>query len=146
MKTLPKLSEYGEKLDIRYFDGHINLTDYQKENSNYRKLITQSLNISHFVPAKLIDGVWGLLEEPINFFSDSPNKEESKMYQNSQAVKEYQTALDNCVFKGFIKRNEDWYSNGILDIDEEFIENKTIEDVIKYNLEITDKIAEKFKI
>jgi hypothetical protein len=40
--------------------------------------------------------------------------------------------------KGFVSYQEDW-----LDIDDEYCQNKTIEDLVIYNLTLTDNIINK---
>jgi hypothetical protein len=69
-----------------------------------KNLFKQQLNISLFVPAKLVDGKWVVLEENLIF---PANMEGSEMA--SKHRQEYQDALNNVVFEGFevVRNNYD---------------------------------------
>jgi len=135
MKTLQKLSEYVKtRYGINNFD-----EDILKEIVDYTNFIIQPLTLSHFVPALFRDGVWEVLENPYG---------NGMIDKYSEKCKEYQTALENVIFKDFEVNIIHGYINRKGDI-LPFMEintEETIESIIPYNLEITDKIAEKFKI
>jgi len=142
MKTLPKLSEYVNKIFT-----HIRWAEQEEVNRivRYTNFIRQPLNLSHFVPSIEKDGKWIVLEEPpINVDGN-----------NVDWQIQYQTALDNVVFKGFvidydnivINRN----SNNRLQFNDYSIYFnvsscvvKTIEDLIPYTLEVNENIIKKF--
>jgi len=162
MKTLPKLSEYVKRLDVS--SNFKTDTQDLEEIIDYTNFITQPLNLSHFVPAKLVDEFWIILEEPKE--PESPyNDKQCDIWAQYEIYKSrYQTALENVIFKGFevseiLGRSE--YHLRIAHSEKDFMPfrkvNNTdkwtikdsifdIEELIPYNLEITDKIAEKFKI
>lgn len=159
--TLPRLSEYVKLIESQSFTETEKYAIIEWQNKcmafdnilNYTNFITQQLNISHFVPAVMKDGVWFVLEEA--------NPElETIMY--CEKYEEYQNALDNVIFKGFYTYHDGYEDlQGITNGHERFVfdqdsscfnsndldeQIQTIEDLIPYNLEITDKIAEKFKL
>jgi len=96
------------------------------------------------VPCKLVDGVWVVLEEP------------NKYTSNLEINDEYQQAKERCLFEGFSRKwwddektildlffNDDKFyfyycTNGYFSSNHNNIESpKTIEDLVKYNLELT---------
>jgi hypothetical protein len=113
------------------------------------KFLKQNLELWMFVPCKLVEGVWVVLEEPKendlsgSFFD---------MQTGFHYEKEYQEAKNRCVFTGFEvtiynvnenstvdiiginklrlfwKDKKEWYKSAL---------NSTIEDLVKYNLELT---------
>lgn len=103
---------------------------YFKEQSkldkirSYANFLKQPLALWMFVPCKLVDGVWVVLEE-------------KKPFQDNYF--EFQQAKERCLFEGFGVRKGNWLSNGNIDIDEEFCQGLSIESLVKYNLELTQK-------
>ena len=122
--------------------------------------LLQSLEIWMFLPAKLVDNIWVVLEKPKSdgqniqkFKSDSFDY---KAYWEKQN-KEYEIAKSNVLFKGFEIEEETeniiWlsiknfnsdrgdftiqYSKKINSFSYSFIKYKIIEDLIKYNLELS---------
>lgn len=166
MKTLPKLSEYVDlrpmtsTFDTEQSDWYYKEVQLLDEIRNYTNFITQPLNLSHFVPAIEKDGKWVVLEEP--------KKEQfltiSGLYQtdyHKKAIQEYQTALDNVVFKGFEYENKEHleefstlkndktsfnYDEKYMTFEENRFYIETIEDLIPYNLEVNDNIIKKFNL
>lgn len=137
MKKIPELSKYV-KLLIEKYNSQYNYDaiDFKKDVIEITEFIRQKTNISHFVPAVMKDGVWLVLEEPNsdNYISDDwPTGENEKYWFD---LEEYQTALGNVVFKNVSKSVAEYY----------LLTVNTIEDLIPYNLEITDIIAERFKL
>ena len=62
---------------------------------NYSDFLEQPLNLGMFVPCKLVDGVWVVLEEPVK--TDRPVMNDFRI----KALKEYQEAKDRVLFEGF---------------------------------------------
>jgi len=123
---------------------HLSLRDFNI--TNYANFLKQPLKLWMFVPCKLVDGVWVVLEEPEQGkYKHIPN---SKMFEDK--VKEYQEAKDRCLFEGFktVVRNDvnlilhsgfcliD-YNLGHFGFYDKSKPIKTIEDLVKYNLELT---------
>lgn len=113
------------------------------------------LNISMFVPAKLVDGEWVVLEEPKGKKCCGGIKNDcycrGYLQYEEQELIEYQTALSNVLFEGFKIEN---YENQDYSIKSENIilnvfckqckKNwfllkgiETIENILKYNLTLT---------
>lgn len=154
MKTLPKLSEYLDKLEDYLSYGAIDLLEYQKRASKLKNFYKEQTNISNYVPAIEKDGKWIVLEKPI-FTTESAITELEKYNLLNQ---EYQTALDNVVFKCKVCvfseehiridfTNEislHWYK-GSLD-SYKCRDLKTIEDLSFLNLEVNEPIIKKFNL
>jgi len=58
---------------------------------NYANFLSQKLELWMFVPCKLVDGVWVVLEEPFN------DGENDQYY--SSAMQEYQEVKERCLFE-----------------------------------------------
>lgn len=103
----------------------------------YAKFLKQPLEKWMFVPCKLVDGIWVVLEEP-NVNNYHHNAVCSQMYCDDK--KEYKKAKERCLFEGFeLKGQTDlsWifkYNNKF-----PYFVNKSgnIESIVKYNLQIT---------
>lgn len=150
---------YADKLD--YYEGQSNAMSYVV---SYANLLSKKLEIWMFVPCKFIEGVWVVLEEPKendlcgSFFD---------MQTGFHYEKEYQEAKDRVLFEGFeVVDKGKWSKNNplsglwLININNECrpfsycskgypkewywakMNLETIEDLIKYNLELT-KTAQK---
>jgi hypothetical protein len=104
---------------------------------DYAKLLKQVPNVGMFIPAKLVDGKWVVLEEKEN-------------YQDN--FEEFEEAKENVIFKGFelVEAHEDYIHIKsdevylVFDIEEggaiDFETQKsngsieTVEDLVKFNL------------
>ena len=106
----------------------------------YGLFLRQKLELWMFVPCKLVDDVWIILEEPVY-------TEPSNMYYNNSYVKEYKEAKDRCLFEGvtYIPA-EDKNSYDIIRICKEisvinypkFWKDAIVESLIPYNLILTE--------
>lgn len=105
---------------------------------NYAKFLKQSLEQCMFVPC---DENGNVLENKSCNFSCSPSdfSEKGKCGLNGcyEKSKQYQKAQERVLFEGFKVKGDFWLSNGELYIDEEFCENKTIEDLIDFDVTLT---------
>lgn len=119
----------------------------------YANSIKQFLEIWMFVPCKLVEGVWVVLEVPIYNGVDD-------QYYGAQ-IEQYEQAKEKVLFEGFNVKNNtvkiaynSWlefhffnFSNGnkevyLLDFSVENTEMRrvyTIEDLVKYKLELINK-------
>lgn len=92
---------------------------------NYAEFLKQILAIWMFVPAKLVDGVWIVLEEPnINEFKSKPFCESGlcKAYENE--VKEHQEAKDRVLFEGFrLEGKYLWHKESLFMISDNYNES-----------------------
>ena len=133
---------------------------------NYAKFLSQKLELWMFVPCKLVDGVWVVLEEPkkYEYVCSNPSNElvEDVELNYNIAVQEYQEAKERVLFEGFEIINKGkwsktnplcglWLSNKNNDCKpfsycskgypKEYywanINSEKIEDLVKYNLELT---------
>jgi len=165
MKNLMSSRAFGELLrsDAPGFKIRLDyLKWYETLRNNYDDFLKLKLELWMFVPCKLVDGVWVVLEEPLHIFSDHPEKEKSVMYQSQLLTIEYQQAKDRVIFKNF---RVNYFDLGGSPIDKNssfqivnqdiqictykskpnyFIWNHrndkphlTIEDLVKYSLELT---------
>ena len=68
----------------------------------YAKFLSQKLELWMFIPSKLINGVWVVLEEPnINDFKSKHFCESGECKAYFDELKEYQEAKDRVLFEGF---------------------------------------------
>ena len=149
MKKLISMTKYT----LQKSEKSLNDTDWMIRIVKYAKFLTQPLEPWMFVPC---DNENNVLKSPNNYFLDSPIKEDSKQYQESKLVKEYKKAEDKVLFKGFKvhpwihSENSTktisfdriihvfWYSNKLGWVLSNGV--KTVEDFIKYNLELNKEI------
>ena len=113
------------------------ITSEQFRNNvwNYANLLSRQPQLSDFVPC----GKDGL---PIEY-----NKTASEIFADdnghcriiSKEEYTYNKSLDKVLFKGFQWNSKGYAYKDDLMIDEEFIENLTIESLTPYNLELTEK-------
>ena len=135
MKNLTSISEHSDWLEAcqctnnRKWQLHRKRVEFGK----------QPLEKWMFVPCKLVDSVWVALQEPKKEkYYDEYNEFQEEHYDSD--VLEYQKSKERCLFEGF---EYDQYGFAFLKtkkqcgFDEEYMEGKTIEDLVKYNLEIT---------
>lgn len=124
MKTLTSISKHSDWLDS------IDILILDKWNL-HRKRVNfgkQPLAVYQFVPCKLVDGKWVVLEEPC-----------AGMYGYDHVYKEYQKALDKVLFEGCVLM-DGWCLKlpcGYLLGSEESLNFRTIEDLVTYNLPLT---------
>lgn len=97
-------------------------------HKNYATFLKQPLEIWQFVPCKLINGVWVVLEEPI-FEELLPMNEMDKIYE------EYQQAKSLCLFEGFELDSFGYAYNGEIRI--AFPSSDTIESYSDYRFKLT---------
>jgi len=144
MKTLPKLSEYIFKVGLPENTD----TQFADKVMLYTNFLTQSLNLSHFVPAIEKDGKWIILAKYIKTISEEYLDNNSICRVFSKDEVQYQTALDNVVFKGCVLM-DGWclqLSDGFLFDSIEKLKDYTIEDMTIYNLEVNENIIKKFNL
>lgn len=131
MKNLTSIAKHSDWLDKspymnnRKWELHRQRVDFGK----------QPLALWMFVPCKIVDSVWVVLEEPTHY-----RRNEIGTIWNDD-LKEYRQAKERCLFEGFeigvyplddllMHRNE--FGLPIKDL-----HRQTIEDLVKYNLELT---------
>jgi len=89
--------------------------------TNYAKFLKQPLELWMFVPC---DENGNVLEKP-----------NAGMFGYDHVYNNYNKAKDRVLFEGFEYDNKmEYWHNKHISFDEEFCENKTIEDLIQYNL------------
>jgi len=135
MKNLTSIAKHSDWLENK---GDLN--DSQKWQLHRQRVEfgKQPLEIWQFVPCKLVDGVWVVLEEP------------HRNEQDTWLWAEYKQAKERCLFEGFKKvvRNDVnlilhsgfcliEYNLGHFGFYDKSKSIKTIEDLVKYNLELT---------
>lgn len=104
---LKSISAYSDEID----ELPINYKDSWLLHRKYVEFCKQPLNLGMFVPAKIVDGVWVVLEEPTQekygWYSASHFEEESGWMCEGgeeayyEALKEYQEAKDRVLFEGW---------------------------------------------
>lgn len=78
---------------------------------SFAKFLNSPLNLGMFVPAKLVDGVWVVLEEPLKMdyipFEGRQTKHPIECYESD--LKEYQEAKDRVLFEGFETQKDTYH-------------------------------------
>jgi hypothetical protein len=136
---LPSMVEYVIIQKEKYIK--INRTnEFACRVLDYVNFLSQQPNIGMFVPAVEENGEWIVLIYPTIY--DPRSKTGNTEYNEFEdAMNQYQTALDNVIFDGFQWNEKGYVFKNFIMFDEEFLENKTLEDLTKYNLTLTQKIA-----
>lgn len=120
------------QIDVLSADTMVNLI-------TYKDFLKQSLELWMFVPC---DENGNVLENKSCDISCDPSdfSENGKCGLNGcyNQSKHYQQAQERVLFEGFEYDNKmEYWHNKHISFDEEFCENKTIEDLIQYNLTLT---------
>jgi hypothetical protein len=110
---------------------------YKELVINYANFLKKPLNLGMFVPC---DEKGNFLEEPIKFdlwlkYGDFTQ------YGNylTNKCKPYQQAKERVLFEGFESAKAGYVYNSNISLDEEFIEGKTIQYLIPFNLTLIEK-------
>ena len=93
----------------------------------------QELELWMFVSCKFENGGWVVSEEPFN------DGENDQYY--SSAIQEYKESKERVLFEGFSYDKMGFAYSTTQDecgFDEEYMENKTIETLVKFNLTLTE--------
>lgn len=88
----------------QYLKGKV-LYHHLEKVVNYSDFLIQILELWMFVPCKLIDGVWVVLEEPSGY-----DLWISGIVSDMPEFKEYQEAKERCLFEGFEFKGETDFS------------------------------------
>lgn len=154
MKKLISMTDFVFKITETILDESITEIEKLYKLKNFANFIIQKLEISMFVPCKLVDGVWVVLEDTYSkkpdrndYFNDQEGNLE--LYQhNINLWKEYQEAKESVLFEGFeVKKFKTGtcyldFADGNLLVTNQFVKYdfknfKTVEDLVKHNLELT---------
>jgi len=132
MKNLISNTAFGQYLETL----ELSNSAYRMLRKNFDLFLLRKLEIWQFVPCKLIEGVWVVLEEP---YFDGENDQ-----YYSSAKQEYQKAKERCLFEGIeyvkVEKYSEYfylikYNQCIIWISKDIL--VTVEDMVKYNLELT---------
>jgi len=136
MKTLTSMTDFVlEQSEILHKDQknrnfNLGMLDFATNSIKYARFLKQPLAVYQFVPCKLVDGEWVVLEEPC-----------AGMYGYDHVYKEYQEALDEVLFEGFevCNRQSEFicivFKDGYLLLKN--LLKETIEYLVPYNLQLT---------
>lgn len=115
--------------------GSINILQFRNRMGDYAQFISQKLELWMFVPCKLVDGVWVVIEKPKRVFATSStlaNNIEYTNYYYETELTEFQETKDRVLFEGFTQIS----GTSIIDYLKLF-PNNTIEDLVKYKPTLT---------
>ena len=102
---------------------------------NYANFLKQPLTLGMFVPC---DDDGNVLEEPSKDMWDNfINSQFGHFNESYTYCFNYQEAKSKVIFEDFVGINTDLYSNGFFQFDEEFIFDKSVEDLICFNLAVS---------
>jgi len=137
------LSVYKERMNTPYNDGVLTAMDAERF-VNYANFLSQPLTLGMFVPC--VDNV--PLEEPIKYknWNDYNYSGTDIGFKDEAECRAYDKAKDNVLFEGFeVDMRGDGF-NDVLILDKEFFkDHKTIEDLTKYNLTLTEQAKQQLK-
>lgn len=149
---------------IVYDNEYDALQDLKISIENYANFLKKTLSIEMFVPCKLVNGVWVVLEEPFYYKDFVFNLFDKISEFDKIKCQEYQEAKERCLFEGFEVKFKDckefkyqsekiilvinestyleyncYYKSFILYFDNEIIFSNisTIEDIVKYKPKLT---------
>jgi len=114
--------------------------------SRYANFLKQPLELWMFVPCKLIDGVWVVLEKPRHYDEwESEFKKGFEHLYEGLIMKKYHQAKERCLFKGFefTTETEDDYhlkEDGIYMLTISKDKKETIESIINQNFKLTPTV------
>lgn len=140
------------------------LPGFTNNVSNYANFLSQKLELWMFIPCKFVGGVWVVLEEPEHYqgwykWGSFSKHGDSIVKKCSDYHAELKEAKDRVFFEGFtivsdmyLQTKRTFYFTGKLRIASKYEyhsgeiklnfdlnhDNKTIEDLVKYNLELTE--------
>jgi hypothetical protein len=116
---------------------NIGLHNYLRKTSNYAKFLKRILELWMFVPCKLVDGVWVVLDEPFETGKWSLWTDKER----SEYCDAYEEAKKRCLFNGFYTSRVSDYWIIMLDGTRVWLswnQSKTIEYLIGYNFKLTE--------
>jgi len=98
MEILISHSDYEDSIDLPSVPD----IEFRIKSRNHRAFLKQPLSIEMFVPCKLVDGVWVVMEEPEYYLLWKKYGEFSQYGRAivSESV-EYSKAKERCLFDGF---------------------------------------------
>ena len=136
MEKLISMTEFV----LEQYEKYENLAKYCESVYNHANFLRQTLNISMFVPAKFIDGVWVVLEEPNPIsIGEQIHKNLYEAIYDLKEVEEYESAKSNVLFEGFVlikEHTEYWLLMKDL-FDYKLFKNETIEGLVKFKPTLT---------
>jgi len=150
-------TDFGKKIGSKLILGEIDYTDYFVLRCNYDSFLIKTLEKWMFVPC---DEDGSILKEPKR--NDFGIRIQGQ-YQFESVLKEYRQAKERCLFEGFeVQNTKDWieFYGGIrvyipsndlgnmvsVVFRESDPMNKTIEDLVKYNPELTQNAIKKLEL
>lgn len=148
MERLISMTEYVLRFD-KPIGFYADKLDYQEGQSNamsyvisYANLLSKKLELWMFVPCKFIEGVWVALEEPKNYniwedlhFNNGKNNGTIGFEEHL----DFKEAKEKNIFKGCYLF-DGWclqFESGELFCSKESLKDYNVEDLVKYNLELT---------
>jgi len=133
MEILMSHSDYEYSIDLP----SVSDIEFRIKSRNNRAFLKQPLSIEMFVPCKLVDGFWVVLEEPIDNTCENCNHKQD--FDICCRFEEYQKAKESCLFEGFIfyKDDNESFSLDLINSDGSetfcFMKNETIEDLLGFD-------------
>lgn len=118
-------------VDFVCIEAELNRHDAVERMQNYASFLKQPLELWMFVPCKLVDGDWVVLELP----GSAPIHTHSKEYE-----KEWRLAKERCLFEGFeLIENHEYCFKLQISFDNfhetiDLVTDETIEDLLTYSV------------
>lgn len=135
MKNLTSIAEHSDYLSASTYS-------YMERWHLHRKRVRfgrKTLELWQFIPCKLVDGVWVVLEEAIKSelwnTTTQDGETQSLLIEYEYSKTQYQQAKEKCLFEGFeAKKLKDFYLVFFNDSEiwVSWNDLKTIEDLVKH--------------
>ena len=120
----------------RLSNKEISLNEFAYVLLSYALLLQQKLSIHQFIPCKLVEGVWVVLEEPSHYLLWLVGIAPDDTQMNE--CQEFQQAKELCLFEGFYSKNGIVFTpqNQIM-VGNIFLEKMTIENIVDLKPKLT---------
>ena len=122
----------------------ISMTDFVLEqgkkpnNSDFRqRFVVKVLNYANFLKQPLTLGMFVPCDDDGNVLEFKERHNCINEIEFDQKLLDFQDAKSKVIFEDFVGINTDLYSNGFFQFDEEFIFDKSVEDLICFNLAVS---------
>ena len=134
------MTDYVKEQYELFIQDKITCEQFRERVWKFANFLSLTPEVWQFVPGKLVDGVWVVLEEPKGY-KYWINDSEFGAYEGDDVedCEQYQQAKERCYFVGCVLM-DDWalqFPDGTLFCSIEELHKYTIEDLIDYNLTLT---------
>lgn len=133
MKNLISMVAFVISQNFKLVKGEIDINQCGLSILKYANFILKPLELWMFVPCKLVEGVWVVLEEPIKYknWTNFDYSGTDIGFEDEKLCREYQQAKERCLFDGCtseLNKSNNYY---IIKFDDESNAIKSYNDKLK---------------